>query len=765
MDQQRLIKRLRETFLGELEEHVSSLNRELLELEKGSPGSARGERVQSLFRTAHSLKGAARAVNIDLIQDVCHELEDILGAAREGRRSLGPAEFRLLFAAADALEDAGERLRQEQSLDDSPLADLLVEVGMAALEAPAPAQRETLMSPPVSAATSMAPPPSKPEPAPLPPVEALAPLPSVAQPPTPTPSTSVRVAADRLDDLLTRSGELLVTRRQGETVAGELAALRDIVGRWRNQGRGGRAAVKAGGKSRMRRAWEVGKIESPRKVEGAPPSADDLRQLERELDRLGQVLMGNRRSMERAALALDEEVRRTRLLPFAEVCQGLDRLVRDVAQAVQKNVELNVQGDDVELDRAVLEALKDPLRHLLRNAIDHGIESADVRRGAGKSPQGQLSITATLRGAHVEVAVADDGRGLDLAAVRRRAQHLGLPVPSDENDLAELIFLPGFSTAQTVTELSGRGVGLDVVKGRLEGLHGTATVQTERGRGTRFTLAVPLTLTTMRVLLVKAAGQTLGLPNVNIRRLVRLDPSTFRRVEGRCLSVLDGEPVLVASLAATLGLIPPQAITTRVPAVVVAGGAQRVAFVVDELLSEQEVMIKSMGNRVRQMRHISGATLLPTGAVAFVLNAADLARTALMARGTGAGDGRSAASAKKRIVIAEDSVTTRTLQKTILEAAGYAVETAADGARAWDLLREGGADLLLSDVDMPLMDGFTLTETVRNDPRFARLPVVLMTSRGSEQDRARGVAVGADAYLVKSGFNQSELLETLSQLL
>jgi two-component system chemotaxis sensor kinase CheA len=584
-------------------------------------------------------------------------------------------------------------------------------------------------------------------------------------------SPTVRIAADKLDDLLARSGELLVVRRRVQSRTDDLTELQNFVNRWKAEWR---SAEKALG-----RTWAEAKRGAEAPIGAAALSrrtaralgrvGDNVRQLEKDLERLAAVLRGDARALDQAAGALDEEVRRVRMIPFADACQGLDRVVHDLAEAGGKAVDLVIQGGNVELDRSVLEGLKDPLRHLVRNAVDHGAEPAEERRKAGKPPRVTVTVAAVLRGAQVEVVVADDGRGLDLEALRQQLRKKNLPEPADDRELARLIFLPGMTTTRLITDVSGRGVGLDVVKSRVEALHGTVDLSFTAGHGTRFALAVPLTLTTLRALLVAAGGQTFAFVGTNVQKLVRADPAALRSVEGREMLALGGAPLPVASLTDTLGLPPREAAPRRkVPAVVVAAGDRRMAFVVDEFLAEQEIVVKGLGSRLRRVRHFSGATILPSGQIALVLNAADLIRRALgrpTARPLGEALAPKVAPAKKRILIAEDSVTTRALEKSILEAAGYDVTAAADGADAWQLLQERGADLLVSDVEMPRLDGFGLAETVRGSSRFRELPVVLVTARATESDKARGLAAGANAYLVKSAFDQRALLETIAQLL
>jgi two-component system chemotaxis sensor kinase CheA len=774
VDKDKLLKRLLATFLEELEEHVGALNRDLLAIEKEPDVARRGELLQTLFRSAHSLKGAARSVNVGPIESACHQMEEILSAARDRGTALAPEVFALLFAATDAIEEAGMRLREQQDLSGAPLAAVLPR-----LEATAAGQGVNL--PPLSPVLSREGlgvrsgfrEPLTPDPSPLSSGEREDIGPDARPAPAPRatsePAGSVRVAAEKLDAFLARSGELLVARRRVQSRAEDVVTLRESVGRWADEWRGVEKVMRKW-LGRGARDREGANGRPPRLVTAALGRAGEhLRQLEKDLDRLYANMAADRRLLKQAAEGLDDELRRVRMLPFADACQGLDRMVRDLAQSGGKEVDLVVEGGDVELDRSVLEGLKDPLRHLVRNAVDHGAEPADARRRAGKPPRARVTVTAVFRGAHVEVGVADDGRGLDLDALRQQLRRRDLPEPADERELARAIFLPGLSTSRLVTDVSGRGVGLDVVKARAEALHGTVDVTFDPGRGTRFVLAVPLTLTTLRALLVGAGGQTLALAGTNVQKLVRVGPDDLASVAGREMLRLGGTPLPVAGLAETLGLAPHATSPgARRPAVIVAAGERRMAFVVDEFVAEQEVVIKNLGSRLRRVPLVSGATILPSGQIALVLNAASLIRTAL-ARGAGVTLTPAApappAPTRRRVLVADDSVTTRTLEKSILEAAGYEVLAAADGDAAWRLLQERGADLLVSDVEMPRMDGLALAEAVRASPRFRDLPIVLVTARASEEDRARGARAGADAYLVKSAFDQKDLLETIAQLL
>jgi two-component system chemotaxis sensor kinase CheA len=406
----------------------------------------------------------------------------------------------------------------------------------------------------------------------------------------------------------------------------------------------------------------------------------------------------------------------------------------------------------------------------VRNAIDHGIETPQQRMAAGKPGRATIRLTVSLRAEQVAICIADDGQGIDIERVKASAAKRRLALAPDEADVLRVIFEPGFSTAHQVTHVSGRGVGLDVVKSQVEAMRGSVEVTTEAGRGTAFTLLVPLTVTTLRVLFVRVGSEMFGLPSSSIQRLVRVTPSEIGMIEGREMLLLDAAPIPIVSLAELLGCpssAPPVG-QDKLPLVVTRQQNQTVALAVDELLREQDVLCKPLGGRIGRMRNISAAMVLPTGRVALLLRPSDLVRLGVSrapASRAVAGFGATSETVAKRALLVDDSATTRTLERSILEAAGYDVLVAVDGKAAWLLLQEKGADIVVSDVEMPNMDGFVLTETIRASKRFRDLPVILLTSLDSVEDRARVLESGANAYLVKSAFDQTNLLETIRQLL
>jgi two-component system chemotaxis sensor kinase CheA len=725
MNRDQLATRLRATFVAELEDQVRALNVDLLALER-LPDDA--ERLKSLFRVAHTLKGAARAASVPLVELVCHALETMLAKARDGKLTLGPDHFALLFSAADALRDAGARLRDGQDLGESPLASLAEAL---ARSAPSGTQRAGPAQPASRSAV-----------------------------PAPEPGDEqVRVQAEKLDDLLASSVQLLALSSRTGARGTALQSLRDAAARhaadWERTGR------------RLRLVLERS---------GAPPSATqeinrlqaDLRQLAQDATHLAAAAARDGRVFSQVTDDLLYQARRLRMRPFADGCEALPRTVRDLATAAGKEADLVITGGEVEADRAVLDGLREVLLHLVRNAVDHGIEMPAARERAGKARRGTITVAAALTGDRLVVTVADDGAGLNLPGVRAQLEQKGLPAPTDPQELIRMLLRGGISTRGQVTAVSGRGVGLDLVRAAVERLSGSLNVVWQEGRGTTFVVECATTLATVRAVLVSVGPQVLALPTTHVERLIRVRPEDIRRAEGRDVVPGTAGPVPLVSLARLLPPLAEKPVAGPVPAVVLRDGERRLAVVVDELLAEQEVVLRPLNHGKQHLPLLSGAALLGTGQVALVLNAQATITEGL---GSAAGAGIRVAEpqpggpTKRRILVVDDSITTRTLEQSILEAAGYDVLATVDGADGWRVLQEQGCDLVVADIEMPRMDGFALCEAIRSSSRFKRLPVVLVTALETAEHRTRGLEVGADAYIGKSSFDQQNLLDTIRQLL
>jgi two-component system, chemotaxis family, sensor kinase CheA len=690
-------------FRDEANERLESMSTVLLAIEDGR---ASADAIDSLFRDAHTIKGAAGMLGLDEISVFAHAVEDVLAQARaSGELSVGLADP--LLRAGDALH----ALVNGDDADRSAIAALIAELAGTPTQAvatePAPApEPESGRESDATDATIALEPAADPESPPLrlvkdrsgapaadvtPPAAERRALPSQAPPAR---GHTVRVPAEKLDVLLDLVGETVLHRQR----LGHMVASADSVQRER---------------------------------------------LSDELD-LGDRLLG----------ALQDAAIQTRTLPFGSITGPFPRAIRDIANAEGKEVDFVVEGTETELDRVILEGLSEPLVHILRNTIAHGIELPAERRAAGKSARGCVVLTAEQRGGLVAVIVSDDGRGVSPELLARARQ---------EGSLVDILTRPGFSTQAAVSDLAGRGVGLDVVKEHVESFAGSMQIDSEPGVGTSITLLLPLTLALLNVLLVERGAHVFGVPLSSVQEAVEVTETLS--LAGRKALELRGASIPLCDLAELLGAEAPQ-LAPRSPAIVVVGGGRRVALACDRLVGESEVIVKALGPLLPSVSGFLGAAILGDGRVALLLDPASATSTRARARKSEAFTLAPVESrASRTLLVVDDSFMVRELQRSILQAAGYHVETAKHGLDALERLAANSEiDLVVSDVDMPEMDGLALTAAIRASAEWPSLPVILVTSRASDDDRRRGVEVGADAYMVKDSFDQQALLDAVSQM-
>lgn len=684
-------------FRDEANERLDQMVNTLLALESGI---AADDAIDSLFRDAHTIKGGAGMVGLDGVRDLAHTVEDLLAELREAGQF--PKELTATMLRAT---DAPRGLVCEGSAPPAGLKEeLIAALGPVSAEPPAakaPAKRARAAKKTTSKATAVAEAAAveevEPEPAPLPEVPAAVVEPIVRQP---AERRTVRVPAEKLDRLLDLVGETVLHRRRLEHALGgeESAASQQIT--------------------------------------------DELG--------LGERLLGD---LKDAAINM-------RTLPLASIVGPLPRAVRDIATEQGKEVELVVKGAETELDRVILESISEPLVHLLRNSVGHGIETPAERVRARKPGKGLVELRAETRGGRVEITVSDDGRGVS-RETHEEARRAG--------SLVDVLTRAGYSTATEVTELSGRGVGLDAVKKHVESFGGTMEVRSEPGKGTAIVLQLPLALALLEVLLFVRAGTVFGLPLPTVEEAVSIS-DTFS-LQGRPALELRGGQLPLFDVAELVGC-PPTPLPDGAPALVVSAGGRRIAAACDTLLGEEEVVVKPLGPLFRVDGYL-GAAILGDGRIALLLDAMALTRGQRRVASplpsvasAGPGESEDAVDLAPKVLVVEDSFTVRELQRGILEAAGYRVATARDGRDALDVLgRDDEIALVITDIEMPEMDGFALTQAIRADAVRSSLPIVVVTSLGSEEDRRRGIDAGADAYMVKRSFDQQAMLETVERLL
>jgi two-component system sensor histidine kinase and response regulator WspE len=506
---------------------------------------------------------------------------------------------------------------------------------------------------------------------------------------------------------------------------------------------------------------------------------ESLRQLaaiEGSLLHVLQRLEGAFRRSEEVSERLYHEVIGSRMRPFGDATGGFPRMVRDLARTLGKQVRFEIEGSQTPVDRDILARLDAPLNHILRNALDHGIEAPEARRGAGKPETASLRLEARHHGGMLEVRVREDGRGIDPERIRakvvdRRLQSVEVAAGLGKAELLEFLFLPGFSTASEVTEVSGRGVGLDVVHQTLRELGGSVRVESELGRGTTFVLSLPITLSVIRAALVEVSGEPLAFPLARIERIVRLPAEAMRQAEGRLVFELDGAVVGVLRASELLEL-PGDRIERngRLSVLVLGGESERAGLLVDGFLGERDLVVRPLDARLGRVPHVAATAVDDEGAPLLVMDVEDI----LVSIRRGLSEGRlrgmpmaelqAQARGRTRILVADDSITVREVERQMLSRAGYHVEVAVDGVDAWNQLCSGRFDMLVTDVDMPRMNGIELVRTLRRDPRFARLPVAVVSYKDRPEDREAGLQAGANAYLTKGSFQDRTFLDAVADL-
>lgn len=679
-------KELRELFKIESSEHLQRLSDGLLKLEK-EPKDALI--LEELFREAHSLKGAARMVGAADIEFIVHKFEDILGAAKSGKKILSSETINSFYRNIDSIRKlVNEAVTGELSGID------VKNVLFAEDKNKEPAAVDQISDFNID---------------------------------------SVRVGTNILDKLMTQSGELSVTKTCISRYAGEIER---IILQLEER------------KANINKAVDI--LES--------------------LSRFKTIIYNDTSRLNLVSSNLEEMVHKIRLIPISAIFNLFPRIARDMAKEQGKEVELIIEGQNTVADKRIIEEMKDPIMHLVRNAIGHGIEKPEARLEAGKPNKGIIRLNAFQNTGFIVIEVFDDGKGLDLNAIKEAVlknkfctqEELLTMTPAQ---IEALIFKSGFSTSTFVSDISGRGVGLDVVRANVERLKGMVTIESSVGKGCKFIIRLPLVLSTMRVIIVSAAQRKYAIPMEFIEVTRKVQTQDIFTVAGKKTISFDDQPLSVAYLSEILELPVTSSAVLETFCMVFSVEKERFGILVDSLLDEQEVVLKPQNAIFKRVRNFSGAAILATGEICAVLNPRDMLRTIrklhvqVMPK-----EKLEEKVIKKHILLVEDSITTRTQEKRILENSGYAVTVAFDGIDALDKLNKAFFDAVVADIQMPNMDGLTLTGRIRQDEKYKDLPIILVTSLASDEDKKKGMEAGANAYLPKPAFDQQIFLEILRRL-
>ncbi|WP_353186656.1 hybrid sensor histidine kinase/response regulator [Bosea sp. (in: a-proteobacteria)] len=727
-----------ELFRAELAAQSQALTAGLLALERDPAAPAH---LEACMRAAHSLKGAARIIELAPAVRVAHEMEECLVAAQRGARLLTRADIDTLLSGVDLLA----AIASEEG-GDADAAYRRVDAFVEALRHPA----EPPSAPP-GRREALAPAASDPLPAERPAAAAEAPG-----------ERMVRVTADSLNRLLGLAGESLMAARRLRPFNDGLLRLHRVQGELTRHLDALRAALPSDAGERASQALSALQL---RLEEGRAILAERLDELDIVDRRAGDL-----------ANRLYDETLASRMRPFEDGVRHFSRTVRDLGRALGKPVRLDIVGGSTSIDRDILEQLDAALGHLLRNAVDHGIEPPEERRAAGKPEEGEIRIEARHSAGLLQIIVADDGRGIDPAALREATVARGLVAAENaeslsEAELLEFLFLPGFSMKTAVTDISGRGVGLDAVQAMVRQVRGQVGVVSQPGLGTRFQLQLPLTLSVIRALLVEIAGEPYAIPLAAITRTLRLAREEIARREAARISRCAARRGGGAAPLVCGGGGPPPADAGELAAVVVGSGAGTYALMVDRFLGARELVVRPLDPRLSKVEDVSAAALLEDGSPTLILDVEDLIRS--MEKLVGTGKLRALESVvaqasrrrRKRVLVVDDSFTVRELERKLLDHRGFEVEVAVDGMDGWNAVRTGGFDLVVTDIDMPRMDGIELVSLIRRDADLRTLPVMIVSYKDREEDRRRGLDAGADYYLTKSSFHDETLLHAVEDLI
>lgn len=706
------LSKLVKTFKVELEEKLQIITDGLLALERSELDESNlAQIIEEIFRAAHNIKGSARGVGVSEVGEIAHQIESMFSAIRDKTEAISVDLISLCLLAVDGMHSAMNSFCEKKPLDFD-LDELLTQLknGKANTKSKAHSRHTEQV------------------------------LQNNTQKETQDNET-IRVSLHQIDHISSLLEDLQANKITIEDHYTELNKITKKTSQW------------------VHSTFEL---------------TDQFIKMNSSLNKIHKNMNLSVNEFSTILHLLQEEVRMLRLIPASSLLRNIARSMRDMAMELGKKIELDVYGDGIKMDKMILEGLKDPLTHLIRNAIDHGIEPAPIRQQQGKSETGKIKIELIDDGDQIFFNISDDGAGMDYKSIGEIAQQKNIISKSEldkmnKSEVLELIFRPGFSTKEIITDISGRGVGLDVVKTNLANIKGDVKVTSVLGKNTTFQLRVPLTLTSDRGLTILSGGQVFVIPTSTVEHVMMLHPNEIIEVESSQVILFDGQPVPLRTLSDLLKLeFQESSIQGLLPVVVLKKAQNTVALLVEQIIGEREIVIKPLSPPLVDVACVAGGTLAGNGQVIIVLNANDVINVAMQSgikNRIASPVATLDADLRHHILLVDDSITTRTLEKNILENNNYKVTVAVDGKEAWDLLQKATYSLLITDIEMPNMNGIELTERVKQHEKLRELPVIIVTSLGSEAQKERGVEAGANAYIVKHHFESKELLEIVAQLI
>lgn len=737
---------LRSIFKIEFEENIQTLNNELLKLESDVFNT---DALTKLMRTAHSMKGGARMIGLPDVVTLAHFFEDMLGAVKKEGVELKRHDFDRMYKAIDIIKS----LVNEAVTGEAPnfvAASVIDQIINGSGEPKTNDEPDSVIRQSEIAADSQ-------------PVTQelqgdIIPAFSI---------DTIRVASSKLDTLMDLSGELTVSKIQLALRLGKINDLSLLLEDSTRELNSIETALLPQRSENPGLFSEVGLIINRLKNRFDSASV--------EIGNLSDGISEDNSRLNFVAYEFEEVIKNLRMLKLSNIFNLYPRMVRDISNELGKEVNFIIEGGDITADKKILEEMRDPLMHMIRNSIDHGIELPDEREQQGKPRAGTIKLSANHFAGHITITLEDDGKGLNEKSIIETALRKKLIDEEASKNLThkqihKLIFTPGFSTSKIITDVSGRGVGMEVVQANIDKLKGKINIESETKKSTRFIIELPLTLATLRVMTASVGNHIFAIPVDFIVSVIIVDVAEIFSMEARDTIVFRDEPITIVNFKTVLELEDISDSTrknvTTFQCIILSSMGEKAGFIVDSLIDEQEVLVKPLGFMLKRVKNVSGSTILVSGDVCMILNPNDLLKTVKSLSASEILETSTPESLrKKRILLVEDSITTRTQEKRILESAGYDVVVAVDGLDGYQKLLINEIDAVVSDVEMPNLDGLSLTEKIRAEKKYLSLPVVLVTSLSSEEQKKRGLESGANAYLTKSGFDQKILIETLDRLL
>lgn len=726
-----LLKQLIESFSIELDEHVLAITNGLLELEKNNLNDAKkNQLIEVIFRSAHNIKGTARSLGIIDVSDIAHRIETLFSEIQKKNKSITPDAIDICLNAVDEMRAAFANYLQASRPSGTSEAGKQIDNKPQENIKPKKTTKQTINHSSKKTESHE--------------------------------HDLIRVPIHKIDKVSSLVEEVQVNKIAIMDHYSDLSKLVTQTTQfsylWKQFLNAMKSHPEINSSVNIQRIYET--------------ISDCFGNIKQSSQEMHKNMRSQINDLTLLTHSLQEEVGLMRMVPMGNLFCTFPRYVRDLARELNKKVTLNIKGEEVKIDKAVLDGLKDSMIHLLRNAIDHGIESPNTRKNLGKPEEGKINILIQEEEGFIKISLTDDGAGIDLSKISRVAENKKIYTKNEIDKMSEeekfdIIFHSGFSTKEIITDVSGRGVGLDVVKSNIEGLKGYIYLSTELGKSTTFTLNVPVSITGERGLLVKCTGHQFVIPASSVEHVLMKKIDDIVNVQGNQAILLEQRTLPLRYLANVLQLGGPGNFSEeKIPIVVIKKGWQSVALLVDEIVGEKEIVIKPLPEPLPKIPCVAGGTLLESNQVIVVLEPSSLITYSMAQTKMGhvkLQKDTSKKTERPHILVVDDSITTRTLEKTVLESKNYQVTVAVNGKEAWEILQHQKFSLMITDITMPVMDGFTLTEQVKKSAHLHDLPVIIVTSLGSESEKKRGIDVGADAYIVKSEFESGVLLDIVSQ--